>query len=105
MHFSKAFDTINHKVLVAKPNAYGFSEEKIRFIFSYLNNRKQRVKINKTFNLWRELLYGVPQGSVFEPTFLNIYLNDLFLFLNKIDISNFTNDTTPFVWNKTLQNY
>ena len=43
---SKAFDTINHKFLVAKLSAYGFSKEKIELIFSYLNNRKQSVKIN-----------------------------------------------------------
>ena len=43
---SKAFDSMNYKILVAKLNAYGFSKEKIRLIFSYLNNRKQRVKIN-----------------------------------------------------------
>ena len=46
MDLSKTFDTVNHEFLVAKLNAYGFSEEKIRVIFSYLNNRKQRVEIN-----------------------------------------------------------
>ena len=70
MDLSKAFDTINHEFLVAKRNAYGFSKEKIRLIFSYLNNRKQRVKINKTLSSWRELLYGVPYGSVLGPIFL-----------------------------------
>ena len=46
MDLSKAFNTINHELLVAKCNAYGFSKKRIRLIFSYLNNRKQRVKIN-----------------------------------------------------------
>ena len=71
MNLSKAFDTINNEFLVAKLNAYGFSEEKIWLIFSYLNNRKQRVKINKTFSLWRELLYGVTyiNRSVLELVF------------------------------------
>ena len=67
MDLSKAFDTINHEFLVAKLNANGFSKEKIRLIFSYLNNRKQKVTINKTFSSWRELLYGVPNWSVLEP--------------------------------------
>ena len=46
MDLSKGFDTINHEFLVAKLNAYGFNKEKIGLIFSYLNNRKQSVKIN-----------------------------------------------------------
>ena len=67
MDLSKAFDTINHELLVAKLNANGFSKEKIRLIFSYLNIRKQRVKINETFSSRKELLYGVPNWSVLEP--------------------------------------
>ena len=49
MDLSKAFDTIHPELLVAKLNTYGFSKEALKLIFSYLNNRKQRVKINKTF--------------------------------------------------------
>ena len=47
---SKAFEAINHKLLVARLNAYGYcKEEALKLIYSYLNNRKQRVKIKKTF--------------------------------------------------------
>ena len=105
MNLSKGFDTINHEFLVAKLNAYGFSKWKIRLIFIYLSNRKQRVKINKTFSSWTELLYGVPYGFVLERNLFNIYLNDLFLFLNNTDVCNFAKDTTPFLWNKNLQNF
>ena len=69
MDLSNAFDTINLEFLVAKLNAYGFSKEKIKLIFNYLNNTKQRVTINKTFSSWRELLYGVPCECVLEPIF------------------------------------
>ena len=44
MDLSKTFDAINHKHLEAKHNAYGFSNEVLKLIFSYLNNRKQRVR-------------------------------------------------------------
>ena len=60
MGLSRAFNTIHTELLVAKLNAYGFSKEVLKLIFSYLNNRKQRVKINKTFSSWKKLLCGVP---------------------------------------------
>ena len=58
MDLSKAFDTINHQLLVAKLYAYGA----LTLILNYLSNRWQRTKINTSFSSWSELLHGVPQG-------------------------------------------
>ena len=74
MDLSKAFDTINHELLIAKLHAYGFSTDSIQLVLSYLSNRWQRVKIDGTFSSWAELTQGVPQGSILEPLFLNIYI-------------------------------
>ena len=78
MDLSKAFDTINHQLLIAKLYAYGFSKDALELIMSYLNDRWQRTKINMSFSTWSELLCGVPQGSVLCPKFFNIYIIDLF---------------------------
>ena len=102
MDLSKAFDTINHELLIAKLNAYGFSKDALKLIFSYMSDRWQRIKINKSFSSWSALLQGIPQGSVLGPILFNIYLNDLFYFLS-CDVWNFADDTTPYVCNKNLE--
>ena len=59
MDLSKAFDTINHDLLIAKLNAYGFTKNSLRLLKIYLSNRRQRTKIDTSFSGWRELLLGV----------------------------------------------
>ena len=61
MDLSKAFDTINHELLIAKLEAYGFEENTLEIVHSYLSDRWQRTKVNTSFSTWRELLCGVPK--------------------------------------------
>ena len=101
MDLSMAFDTLNHEFLIAKLHAYGFGKESLMLLLSYLSNRSKRTKINTSFSSWTELLQGVPQGSVLRSLLFNIYLNDLFVFLD-CNVCNFADDTTPFICNKNL---
>ena len=96
MDLSKAFECLNHELLIAKLNAYGFSRSALLFIHSYLTNRKQRVKVNGSFSTWTETVLGVPQGSVLGPLLFNIYLNDLFMFLEETKVCNYAEDTTIY---------
>ena len=79
MDLSKAFDTINHELLLAKLNTYGFDKNSLEILRNYLNICWQRTKINTTFSSWSALLKVVPQGSILGPILFNIFLNDLSL--------------------------
>ena len=58
----KAFDCLDHELLIAKLNAYGFSLTALKLVHNYLSNRKQRTKINSTYSSFLEIIFGVPQG-------------------------------------------
>ena len=67
MDISTAFDTIIHDLLLAKLRAYRFSNNALNLMCSYLKNRKLRTQINKNFSSEKNIIAGVPQGSIGRP--------------------------------------
>ena len=94
MDLSKAFDCVPHDLLIAKLAAYGFDINTVVFFYSYLKRRHQNVKINNVFSAFQVLLSGVPQGSILGPILFNLFLNDLFFWIEKADLHNFADDNT-----------
>ena len=74
---SKAFGAISHSLLISKIKAYGFTENPVNLIRSFLCDRFQRVKIGNTYSDWKTIQHGVPQGSIFRPLLFNLFINDL----------------------------
>ena len=68
---SKAFDCIDHELLIAKLHAYSFDTDALKFIYPDLKERKQRTKINSLYSSFAEILFGVHQGSILGPLLFN----------------------------------
>ena len=102
MDLSKAFDTLNHDLLIAKLHAYGFYKDTLRLVKSYVTERWQSSKINSSFSSWLSLTVGVLQGSVLGPLLFNLFINDLF-YIVKTDVCNYADDNTPYTCDMNLE--
>ena len=103
MDFAKAFDVIDHDLLLRKLTLYGLSNDTLRLISSFLSNREQLVCINTIKSNFLPVKYGIPQGSVLGPLPFSLYINDLPLFIKAL-CELFADDTTIHSSHSNLNN-
>ena len=83
-------------MIIAKLNSYGFDLRALNLIHNYLTKRKQGTKINQSYGSLEVILFGIPRGSILGPILFDIFLSDLFLIVDDIDIANYADDNTIY---------
>jgi hypothetical protein len=104
LDFKKAFDLVNHSILLNKLSVYGLSDTTIQFFKSYLSERKQCVIIDNEKSSDGDIIFGVPQGSILGPLLFNLFINDLPLNIDskKVSTNLFADDATINTSNKNV---
>lgn len=92
----KAFDTINHDILIEKLERYGIRGIVLQWVKSYLHKRSQYVKLGDNISTCLDIVSGVPQGSVLGPKLFILYINDIYKVSNALKLILFADDTNIF---------
>ena len=96
LDFAKAFDTVNHKILVEKLEYYGVKDKTLNLFENYLSDRKQVVEVNGVQSDLGTIQHGVPQGSILGPLLFLLYINDISKSSSVLKFFLFADDTTVF---------
>ena len=99
----KAFDTIDHNILLLKMPSLGFSREVIDWYKSYISSRKFHVNFHDKFSTSSDLRCGVPQGSILGPLLFLLYINDMPQAAEDCDLFFYADDTCLFFQHKDLE--
>ena len=104
MDLSKAFDCVPHDLLIPKLAAYSVDEDLLMYIYSYLSNRKQCVRINNVHSRFKNVISRVTQRSIVGPELFNCFFNDFFYFIDKASVHNFVDDNSLSAFESNIKN-
>jgi len=104
LDLSKAFDVINHKILLQKLCYYGIRGLPLQLLENYLSNRKQYVHIYNSDSSLTNISCGVPQGSILGPLFFIIFVNDIVYCSNILKFILYADDTNVFLTASNISN-
>ena len=89
--------------VLAKLEAYGLDDDSLNLLLDYLSFRKQRTKVGSAYSKWSKIRRGIPQGSILGPLLFNIFINDIFMIIEQLDICNFADDNSLYSCGERLR--
>ena len=101
---SAAFDTVSHKILLEKLKLYGFDNNSMAWMETFLQNRKQSVEVCGKISKYQDMSTGTPQGSRLSPLLFVVLMADLNLWTEKSILSNFADDTQSIIVSDSREN-
>ena len=102
IELTKAFDCIDHQLLIVKLNAYAVDTNSLYFLASYLQRRKQRTTVNGSYSNFDDIITGIPQGSLLGPLLFNLHICDLFFGIGDLDLTSYVDNNTPYTFSSEL---
>ena len=97
LDLKKAFDCVDHDVLIRKLSYYGINGLELNWFISYLTDRLQKIRLESSCSRWAEVVNGVPQGSILGPLLFSLYGNDLPSVIKHSNCHLYADDTIIYV--------